>query len=130
MSDPIADMLTRIRNGQNSKLVTVSCPHSKLKESVVKVLKSEGYISAFDVSEIDSKKVLNIELKFQRNGQGAITEIKKISKPGKRVASSISSLPMNFNGLGIYVLSTSKGVISDKTARELGVGGEVICKVF
>jgi small subunit ribosomal protein S8 len=130
MSDPLADMLTRIRNGQKSKLVTISCPHSNLKESVVKVLLKEGYISSFEVLDIDSKKVLSVDLKFQKNGQGAITEIKKISKPGKRIASSISSLPMNFNGLGIYILSTSKGVISDKAARELGVGGEVICKVF
>lgn len=130
MSDPLADMLTRIRNGQKSKLMFVSCPHSNLRESVLKVLQSEGYIAGYEVSLERGFKVLEIELKFQVSGKGAISEIKKVSKPGKRITSSISNLLPHYNGLGIYILSTSKGVVSDKVARSLGVGGEVICKVF
>lgn len=130
MSDPLADMLTRIRNGQKSKLMYVDCPHSNLKENVLKVLQSEGFINGYTIDESGSFKVLEIELKFQRNGEGAIKEISRVSKPGKRVASSISKLLPHYNGLGIYILSTSKGVVSDRIARSEGVGGEVICKVY
>ena len=130
MTDPLADMLTRIRNGQKSKLISVSCPHSVLKENVLKVLKSEGYISGFRVGANGSFKELEIDLKFMNTGKGVISEIKRVSKPGKRITSAINDLPLNYNGLGIYILSTSKGVVSDREARALGVGGEVICKVF
>lgn len=130
MTDPLADMLTRIRNGQKSKLISVNCPHSVVKENVLRVLKSEGYISGYKVASNGSFKELEIDLKFMNTGKGVISEIKRVSKPGKRVTSSIKDLPLNYNGLGIYILSTSKGIVSDREARNLGVGGEVICKVF
>lgn len=130
MTDPLADMLTRIRNGQKAKLISVSCPYSKLKESVLMVLKEEGYISGYTIQDAQSFKELDVFLKFSNAGKGVISEIKRVSTPGKRVTSSIKDLPTNYNGLGIYVLTTSKGVVSDRKARQLGVGGEVICKVF
>lgn len=130
MSDPLADMLTRIRNGQKSKLVSVLCPFSKLKESLLKVLKNEGYILDYQVIDNGSFKDLEVFLKFSKIGQGVINEIQRVSKPGRRVASSISDLLPHYNGLGIYILSTSKGVISDQEARKLNVGGEILCKVF
>lgn len=130
MTDPLADMLTRIRNGQKSKLISVSCAYSKMKESVLKVLKEEGYISSYIIENNGSFKELDIFLKFTNGGKGVINEIVRVSKPGKRVTSSSKDLPLHYNGLGIYVLTTSKGVVSDRKARAMGVGGEVICKVF
>lgn len=130
MTDPLADMLTRIRNGQKARLVSVSCSYSRIKESVLKVLKEEGYISGYGIQDNSSFKELDIFLKFSNAGKGVINEIIRVSKPGKRVTSSIKDLPAHYNGLGIYVLSTSKGVLSDRKARVVGVGGEVICKVF
>ena len=130
MTDPLADMLTRIRNGQNAKLVSISCPYSRVKHSILNVLKNEGYISNFIVHEKGLFKELEILPKFSRVGKGAISEIKRVSKPGKRSTTSIASLKPHYNGLGIYILTTPKGVISDRDARKLGVGGEIICKVF
>jgi len=130
MSDPLADMLTRIRNGQKSKLITVMCPYSRMKESILKVLKEEGYISSYSVVKGESFNNLEVHLKFNSAGKGVINEISRVSKPGKRVTTAIQDLQSHYNGLGIYVLTTSKGVLSDRAARELGVGGEVICKVF
>ncbi len=130
MTDPLADMLTRIRNGQKAKLVSVSCSYSKMKESVLKVLKEEGYIAGYGIQDGLSFRELDIFLKFSNAGKGVINEIIRVSKPGKRVTSSIKDLPSHYNGLGIYVLTTSKGVLSDRKARDMGVGGEVICKVF
>ncbi len=130
MSDPLADMLTRIRNGQKSKLLVVTCPYSKAKEAVLVVLKEEGYIAGYTVEKGESFNILEIFLKYSTSEKGAISEIKRVSMPGKRVTQSIKDLPTHYNGLGIYILTTSKGVISDRKARVLGVGGEVICKVF
>jgi small subunit ribosomal protein S8 len=130
MSDPLADMLTRIRNGQKSKLISIMCPFSRMKESILKVLKEEGYIASYSVVKGESFNNLEVHLKFNASGKGVINEISRVSKPGKRVTTAIEMLPSHYNGLGIYVLSTSKGVLSDRAARELGVGGEVICKVF
>ena len=128
MSDTIADMITRIRNGQKSKLLSVKAPFSGMKSSVLKVLKEEGYISGYSVTE--DQRNIDIDLKYSSRGEGAICEIHRVSKPGRRVYSSISELPEYYNNMGTYIISTSNGVISDKRARELNVGGEVICKVF
>lgn len=128
MSDNIADMLTRIRNGQKSKLLNVVVPMSKLKCTVLEVLKDEGYITGY-VKDVESK-IINVSLKYSRVGEPAISEIHRVSKPGKRVYSSIDTLPGYFNNMGIHILSTSHGVMSDRQAKKLKVGGEVICKVF
>lgn len=128
MSDNIADMLTRIRNGQKSKFLKVALSMSNLKCAVLDVLKEEGYI--LDYNKNDSEKIIEISLKYSNLGQPAISEIHKVSKPGKRIYSSIKDLPGYFNNMGINILSTSSGVISDRQARKLNVGGEVICKVF
>ncbi|MDG1437012.1 MAG: 30S ribosomal protein S8 [Rickettsiaceae bacterium] len=128
MSDNIADMLTRIRNGQKSKLLNVGLPASKLKCAVLEVLKKEGYIKGFTTNT--EEKTIDISLKYSRVGSPAICEIHRVSKPGKRMYSSISDLPSYFNNMGIYILSTSHGVMSDREAKKLKVGGEVICKIF
>ena len=128
MSDNIADMLTRIRNGQKSKLLNVALPASKLKCAVLDVLKSEGYIT--DYAKDEKEGIIDISLKYSHVGDPAICEIHRVSKPGKRMYSSIGDLPGYFNNMGIHILSTSHGVMSDREAKKLNVGGEVICKVF
>ena len=128
MSDNIADMLTRIRNGQKSKLLNVALPMSNLKCAVLDVLKSEGFILGY-TKDIE-KREINISLKYSRIGEPAISEVHKVSKPGKRIYSSIEDLPGYFNNMGIHILSTSHGVMSDRQAKKQNVGGEVICKVF
>jgi small subunit ribosomal protein S8 len=128
MSDNIADMLTRIRNGQKSKLLNVALPLSNLKCAVLDVLKSEGFIVGY-TKDIE-KRSINISLKYSRVGEPAISEVHKVSKPGKRIYSSIEDLPGYFNNMGIHILSTSHGVMSDRQAKKVNVGGEVICKVF
>lgn len=131
MTDAIADMLTRIRNAQKAKIIATFVPYSKMKFDALKVLKEEGYISSYDVIKNDSGSIeIEVSLKYSSNGKPAIQEIQKVSTPGKRLYSSIKLLPGHYNGMGIYILSTSKGVLSDRRARELCVGGEVICKVF
>ena len=128
MSDNIADMLTRIRNGQKSKLLNVALPMSNLKCTVLDVLKSEGFIVGY-TKDVE-KRVIDISLKYSRVGEPAISEVHKVSKPGKRIYSSIEDLPGYFNNMGIHILSTSHGVMSDRQAKKQNVGGEVICKVF
>jgi len=128
MSDNIADMLTRIRNGQKSKLLSVILPISKLKCAVLDVLKSEGYILGYIINS--EKNTIDISLKYSRTGQSAICKIHRVSKPGRRVYCSIDNLPGYFNNMGIHILSTSHGVMSDREARKQNVAGEVICKVF
>ena len=128
MSDNIADMLTRIRNGQKSKLLNVALPMSNLKCTVLDVLKSEGFIVGY-TKDVE-KRVIDISLKYSRVGEPAISEIHRVSKPGKRIYSSINDLPGYFNNMGIHILSTSPGVMSDRQAKKVNVGGEVICKVF
>lgn len=130
MSDTLADMLTRIRNGQRAGLSFVVSPSSKLRKSVLDVLVSNGYLLGY--KEVEVRKginELNIELKYY-DELAVIKELKKVSKPGKRVYSGISKLPRVYNGLGIWILSTPKGVMCDKVARQSNVGGEVIAKVF
>jgi small subunit ribosomal protein S8 len=130
MTDPIADLLTRIRNGQRAKKQSVPCPHSNEKEGLVRVLEEEGYIRTYRVENATTgHKQLQIELKYHDNVP-VIRTIDRISKPGRRVYSQITKLAKVANGLGISILSTNKGIISDAKARELSVGGEILCRVF
>ena len=130
MTDPLGDMLTRIRNGQRARKSSVVAPASKLRSNVLEVLKREGYIRGFAEHEVrQGVRELNIELKYNE-GQPVIQEISRISKPGRRVYSKIKDLPRVYNGLGISILSTPRGVLSDAEAREQNVGGEVLCRVF
>lgn len=129
MTDTLADMLTRIRNGQSAHLFTVTSPHSKLRENVLDVLKREGYIRDYQKIANDNKAELKIELKYV-DGVAVIKEINRISKPGRRQYSKIGDLQKFYNGLGIAILSTPKGVMSDYEARQHNVGGEVLCSVF
>lgn len=129
MTDPIADMLTRIRNANALRYASVSMPSSKMKVEIAKILLEEGFISDYKVQG-ETKKELTITLKYGINGQRVISGLKKISKPGLRVNAKADKLPRVLNGLGIAIISTSKGVVSDKTARTLGVGGEVLAYVW
>ena len=127
-SDPLGDMLTRIRNAIMRSRTSVTTPASKLRGRVLDVLKSEGYIRGYSETEIDGFKAFEIELKYYE-GQPVIRDIKRVSKPGRRVYSGVKTLPQVQNGLGIAILSTPKGVMSDALARENNVGGEVLCQV-
>ena len=129
MNDPIGDMLTRIRNAQMRGMSKVVTPSSKLRIRVLEVLINEGFIRGYTEVEKDGHKNIDIELKYYE-GQPVISEIKRVSKPGRRVYSSVSDIPLVRNGLGISILSTSKGVMSDNSARSENVGGEVLCRVF
>lgn len=130
INDPLGDLLTRIRNGQASRLTTVDCPASKLRTNVLDVLKREGYIRDYSVSKNDNgSATVTVELKYAE-GQPVIREIARISKPGRRVYSQVKDVPRIYNGLGISIISTPRGVLSDKEAREANVGGEVLCRVF
>jgi small subunit ribosomal protein S8 len=128
MSDPIADMLTRIRNAQSVNKLTVSMPASKLKGAIAGVLKDEGYIEDFAVQNNDGKPVLNISLKYYA-GRPVIEKIDRVSKPGLRVYKGSQNIPKVMNGLGVTILSTSKGVMTDRKAQAAGIGGEVLCVV-
>jgi small subunit ribosomal protein S8 len=128
MTDPIADMLTRIRNGQKARKVSVSMPASTAKEAVAVVLKDEGYITSFETSGEGAEKALSVELKYFE-GKPVIENVKRISRPGLRVYRGKEELPKVLGGLGIAIVSTSAGVMSDRQARKQGVGGEVICVV-
>lgn len=130
MSDPLGDMLTRIRNGQRGGKSVVQAPASKLRSNVLEVLKREGYIRDFSTSEERTGvSALQIELKYA-DGQPVIQEISRVSRPGRRVYSKIKELPRYYNGLGISILSTPRGVMSDQEARAANVGGEILCRVF
>ena len=130
MTDPLGDMLTRIRNGLTAKKSLVECPMSSLKESVLIVLKKEGFIRGYTVKKDNDKKpVLCIELKYFE-GKPAIKEIKRASRPGLRLYSSKKDIPLNYGGLGISIVSTSKGLMSDHEARNANIGGEILCSVF
>lgn len=130
MSDPLGDMLTRIRNGQMAHKSSVRSPMSKLRLNVLDVLRREGYIRGYDaVEDNPTKRELSIELKYQ-NGEPVIRQLKRVSRPGRRIYAGVSDLPRVYNGLGIAILSTPRGVISDNEAREQHVGGEILCTVF
>ncbi|KGM08265.1 SSU ribosomal protein S8p (S15Ae) [Methylophaga thiooxydans] len=128
MTDPIADMLTRIRNAQQANKVDVSMPSSKVKISIAQVLQEEGYISSFNSSEVEGKATLTVTLKYFE-GKSVISEISRVSRPGLRVYKSANELPRIIGGLGVAIVSTSKGVMADRKARALGQGGEVLCAV-
>ena len=131
MSDPIADMLTRIRNANTAKHDTVDVPASKMKLAIANILVDEGYIAKYDIVENGAFKTIHITLKYGANkNEKIITGLKRISKPGLRVYASKDELPKVLGGLGIAIISTSKGIVSDKEARKLGIGGEVICYVW
>ena len=130
MTDPIADMLTRIRNANTVGHATVDIPASKMKKSIAGILLEEGYIKGFDVIEDDKQGVIRIQMKYGANKERVISGIKKISKPGLKVYAKADEVPKVLGGLGVAIVSTSKGIVSDKEARKLGIGGEVICYVW
>ena len=128
MTDPIADMLTRIRNGQSVAKARVTMPSSKLKVAIAKTLEAEGYINGYSVTETDGKSSLHIELRYYQ-GQPVIDMIKRVSRPGLRIFKGKDDLPKVRSGLGVAIISTSRGVMSDRAARAAGHGGEVLCIV-
>lgn len=128
MSDPIADMLTRIRNAQTVNKTTVAMPSSKLKVAIARVLKDEGYIENYAVAEDGGKAVLSIELKYYA-GRPVIERIERVSRPGLRIYKGKAEIPTVMNGLGVTIVSTPKGVMTDRKARATGIGGEILCYV-
>jgi small subunit ribosomal protein S8 len=130
MTDPIADMLTRIRNANRARHERTEMPTSRLKEEIARILKEEGYITDFRVQQGESFDTLVIDLKFGRNRERIITDLKRVSKPGRRVYAGRDGLPKVLGGMGTAILSTSQGLVTSKTAAERGVGGEVICHVW
>ena len=129
-TDPIADMLTRIRNANKAMHESTTMPTSKMKEEIARLLKEEGYISDFRVEEGESFNTLTIQLKYGRNRDRVMTNLKRVSKPGRRVYARKDRLPRVLGGMGTAILSTSGGLITSKTAEERGVGGEVICFIW
>ena len=129
MQDPIADMLTRVRNGQSAEKKTVQMPSSGIKASIAKVLRDEGYIESFQVIKAGEMTVLSVDLKYYE-GKPVIEMIDRVSRPGLRVYKTAESLPKINAGLGISIISTNKGLMTDRSARLLGIGGEVICNVY
>ena len=130
ITDPIADMLTRIRNAKSSKHKTVDIPASNMKLGIADILYKEGYIKSFEEIKDDTQGIIRVTLKYDEKGNRVIDGLKRISKPGLRVYASKEELPKVLNGLGIAIISTSKGLKTDKEARELGVGGEVLAYVW
>ena len=128
MSDPISDMLTRIRNAQMAEKITVVMPSSKLKVAIAKVLQDEGYVDGFKISSDDGKPVLEICLKYYA-GRPVIEKIQRVSRPGLRIYKGCEDIPKVMNGLGVAIVSTSKGLMTDRKARANGIGGEVLCIV-
>lgn len=128
MTDPIADLLTRIRNAHHAEKISLTLPGSKVKTAIAKVLQDEGYIEGFEASQDETKPVLTIKLKYYQ-GEPVIEQIQRVSKPGLRVYKAADELPKINGGLGIAIISTSKGIMTDRAARTAGVGGEVLCSV-
>ncbi|MCF8495462.1 MAG: 30S ribosomal protein S8 [Alphaproteobacteria bacterium] len=130
LSDPLGDMLTRIRNGQMAGKSTIECPYSRLHENVCEVLKEQGYIREYKTeARENNKKMMIIELKYAE-GRGVIRQIDRVSKPGRRVYTNVKTMPRFYNGLGVLIVSTPRGVMTDGRARSENVGGEVLCQVF
>ena len=129
MNDPLGDLLSRIRNAQMRNKSKVSSPNSRLRESVLEVLKTDGYIRGYAVVEKDGRSEIEIELKYF-DGEPVIREIERVSKPGRRVYTSVRNMPRINNGLGVTIVSTPKGVMADHDARDANVGGEILCTVF
>jgi len=130
MTDPIADMLTRIRNANQNGAKTVSMPSSKMKEEIARILKGEGFIEEFSIEENDVQNTLTLTLKYGQKKERVINGLKRVSKPGLRVYSKAEELPRVLNGLGIAIISTPQGVMTDKEARKANVGGEVIAYIW
>lgn len=130
MSDPLADMLTRIRNATMVKFDSVTMPKSKIKVNVAKVLQEEGYIEGWEVTEEGPQGTLMIKLKYGPNGESVITGLKRVSKPGLRQYARAGAIPTVLNGLGVAIISTSKGLLSDRAARKMNTGGEILCQVW
>ncbi len=130
LSDPIADMLTRIRNAMNAHHQKTEIPASKLKIEIARILKEEGFVANYRVAEEDGKGVIKVYLKYRPDSRPVITKIQRVSKPGRRVYSDSKHVPRVIGGLGVNILTTSRGVMTGKKAREMGVGGEVLCSVY
>ncbi len=130
ISDPIADLLTRIRNANMAKQPTVNVPASNVKKKIVEILQEEGYIGSYEIEEDGKQGIIKIELKYSNDKERVITGLKRISKPGLRVYAQKADIPKVLGGLGMAIISTSNGILTDKQARKLGVGGEVICYVW
>ena len=130
MTDPVADMLTRLRNANSAYHDTVAMPHSKLKSHIAEILKREGYISGFEVTDAKVGQTLTLSLKFGPNRERSIVGIKRVSKPGLRVYAKSTEIPKVFGGLGVAILSTSSGLLTDRQASKKGVGGEVLAYVW
>ncbi|MBZ5563941.1 MAG: 30S ribosomal protein S8 [Acidobacteriia bacterium] len=129
VTDPIADLLTRIRNGVRARHQRVDMPSSRLKVEVARILKDEGYVSNFKVSEEGKKKILRVFLRYGTKGESIISTLERVSRPGRRVYVGAREVPQVLGGLGINILTTPRGVMTGKAARRAGVGGEVLCKV-
>ena len=130
MTDPIADMLARIRNANKAMHASTSVPTSKIKEEIARILKEEGYIKDFHVEKGEAFDTLVVDLKFGRNRQRVLSDLKRVSKPGRRVYARKDRLPRVLGGMGVAILSTSTGIVTARTAQERGIGGEVICFVW
>ena len=130
MTDPLADMLTRIRNAGMVKFETVEMPLSKVKTGVAAILKKEGFINDYQVLDTDTQGVLRIEMKYDQNNERIITNLKRVSKPGRRIYVKHDQIPKVMSGLGIAIISTSKGIFTDKEARAMKIGGERLCEVW
>ena len=130
ITDPIADLLTRIRNANTSKHETVDCPASKMKAAIVEILAEEGYIKSYQIIEDGKQGVIRITLKYSQTGERVISGLKRVSKPGLRYYASAEDMPRVLKGLGTAIVSTSKGIMTDKAARKEHVGGEVLCFVW
>ena len=130
MTDPIADMLTRIRNAIMASYNTVDIPNSRLKVDIAKVMKSEGFIRNYKIVPDDQQGILRVIFKYDENGKTVISGLKRVSKPGRRIYAKADQIPKVLNGYGINILSTSKGIITDKDARKMRLGGEIICSVW
>lgn len=130
LTDPVADMLTRIRNASRVKKKEVNLPSSRLKIEIAKILKEEGYIKNFKVIDDNKQGILNITLKYTENNENVISGLERVSKPGCRVYCTKDSIPKVLDGLGIAIISTSKGIMTEKKCEELGIGGEVICYIW
>lgn len=130
ITDPIADLLTRIRNANTQKHETVDCPSSKMKEAIVEILANEGYIKGYQIIEDGKQNVIRMTLKYSPSGERVIAGLKRVSKPGLRYYASAEEMPRVLKGLGTAIVSTSKGIMTDKEARKENVGGEVLCFVW
>ena len=130
LTDPIADMLTRIRNGMHAANLKVEIPASKLKVEIARILKEEGYVSNYRVSEDEGKRTIKVYLKYRPDRRPVITKLERVSKPGRRVYTDAGHIPMVIGGMGINIVTTSRGVMTGKQARGMGIGGEILCNVY